>query len=665
MEDAMDGSRGRRRAAAMFACVALVSATLAIGASGPAFGVAEPATGLSAFVNGTELHVHALQLPPKVVDVDEAFAVSAINSAGFLKDKALVNEVNEGIVPPAGKNVFARGGGVEVGLGEPTPNDAAQRLLELVTAESSAPTAAPPFTNGLIDNTNNTVDLGGALDPIANASALGGRAATLWNPNYLFPTLGNPLTYAFGQAADVQALNTASDPSLDALGRFVGPVLSTNSDPDGPDRTVASAQSFTYLVNNGDGTCGLAGEVHMSIAPVNINIAGLLIEVGGDWIMKAVATGKANGNSFTYGPDPASNAPNTPLIRIIDTTQSDPVAKVLFSLTTQDLLTDTGFTLPANPLIDLAAGEDARAIASPAVDGTPADPDPESSATHTSTAVSAAADVLRLRLLQGVASPFQAADLRLGHFEMKMNVPAGGVNCEIPVDKTSSVPVANSGEALTFKVKVPTSPNAVRPFPCDLSNVTVTDVMTVEKANDPAHPPKMNILSGIGPKGEVGTVAADKQSITFTNTGPWTPGSPSLIYTIKAVVADDSGAGIMKDTATATATASGCTGKKSILGSVIGLITGDLTGVGNGTVEGSSNFFGSQGSGLTGNIRGGGPVKVTGKDILAGPKVGKLAVENRQLPATGLNDGPRMALALCALLSTAAMIRLRRRGIGA
>jgi hypothetical protein len=656
MEDAMYRTGNiKRRGSALVVSVAVLTGALALGASAPAFGVAKPATGLSAFVNGTELHVHAAQLPPKVADIDEAFAVSAINSAGFVKDKALVNEVNEGIIPPAGKSAYARGGGAEVGLAEPTPNDAIARLLELSTAESSAPTATPPYTSGLVDGVVNTVDLGGALDPLANASALGGRAATLWNPNFLFPTLGNPLTYAYGQAADAQALNTATDPSLDALGRFVGPVLSTNSDPDNPDRSVASSQTFTYLVNNGDGTCGLASEIHMSIAPVNIAVAGLLIEVGGDWLMKSVATGKSTGNSFTYGPDPATNAPNTPLIRVIDTTSNT----VLGSLTTQDILTAEGLSLPSNPLIDLSVGERARAIASPAADGTPADPVPGSAVTHNSTTVSAAADVLRLRLLQGIASPFQLADLRLGHFEMKVSVPAGGVNCEIPVVKTSSVPVANSGEAMTFNVKVPAGPNAVKPFPCDLSNVTLTDVLSVEKANDPAHPPKMNIVSGTGPKGVVGKVAADGQSIVFTNTGPWKPGTPSLVYTIRAVVASDSGPGIMKDEATAVASATNCSGKNSILGSVIGLITGDATGVGNGSIQGTGNFFGGNSTGLTGNIRGGGPVKIRGNGTLSGPKL--VRVQDLKLPPTGLNDGPRLALAFVALLSTAVLIRARRR----
>jgi len=654
-----ENGKTARVSAFLISVVTLVGA-LAMGASAPAFAEAQPATGLSAFVNGTELHAHVLQIPPKIADADEAFSVSAIDSSGFVSGKKLVNEMNEGIVPTAGKKAYARGGGAEVGLGENAPNDATQRLLELTTATASAPTAAPPYTNGLIANIQNTIDLQGALDPLVNASALGGRAAALYNPNYLFPTLGNPLTYAYGQAADAQAINGGT---LDALGRFTAPVVSTNSDPNGPDRSVASSQAFSYLVNNGDGTCGLASEIHMSIAPVNIAAGSLLIEVGGDWLMKGVATGKATGNSFTYGPDPAANAPNTPLIRIIDTTQTGP-ASVLFSLTTQDLLTDTGFQLPSNPLVDLSIGEHARKIASPKADGSEVDPDPSSAATHTATTVSAAADVVRLRLLQGLAEPFNAADVRLGHFEMKMNVPTGGVNCEIPVSKTSSVPVANNAQPMTFTVKVPTSALAVTPFPCDLTDVIVTDVMTVQHADNPAKPPHMIITGGTGPNGKAGIPGAGGQSIAFPAAGPWTPGGPSLVYTIRAIVADDSGTGIVKDTATAVAAAGNCSGKKSVLGAVIGLITGDATGVGNGSVTGSANFFGKDLTGLTGNIRGGGPVKIIGKGTLAGPKVAK--VQALKLPPTGLADGPaRIWFAVVALVSSAILFRVRRRGFSA
>ena len=147
----------------------------------------------------------------------------------------------------------------------------------------------------------------------------------------------------------------------------------------------------------------------------------------------------------------------------------------------------------------------------------------------------------------------------------------------------------------------------------------------------------------------------------FPAAGPWTPGGPSLVYTIRAIVAADSGTGIVKDTATAVAAAGNCSGKKSVLGAVIGLITGDATGVGNGTVTGSANFFGKDSTGLTGNIRGGGPVKIVGQDTLNGPKVAK--VLPLKLPPTGLHDGPaRIWFAVTALIGSAVLFRVRRKG---
>ena len=630
--------------------VALVATTVL--SAMPAGAVAGPApAGLTAFVNGTLLHAHAPQLPPKVADVDQAFAISAINSGGLTKQ--LVNEVNEAVAPQgAGKFAYARGGGAEVGLIEDIPTNSVERLLVLPSVvEAIAPTAVAPFTNGLQNSA--IVDLEGALDPLANAAAVQGRAAALWNPKYLFPTLGNPLTYSYGGAADVQALNMGE---LNELGQFTNPLLST--DTDGPNRAVSSAQTFSYLVNNGDGTCGLAAEIHQTIAPVSLRLPGtnLLLEVGGDWLMKGVATGKATGNFFTYGPDPTTNAPNTPLIRLVDTTvPGEPV--VLESLTTQDILGGDGLVLPANPLIDLAVGENARAIAPPQADGTPTDPNADSTATHTGTAVSAAADVLRLRLLQGVASPFQLADVRLGHFEMDMKVPAGGVACEIPIAKTSSVPVAAGGEDITFTVKIPSDPKAVIPFPCDLTNVTVSDILAVEKADDPSKPPKMNIVSGVGPNGQKGTVSANKQSITFGNIGTWKPGAPSLVVTILAEVAPDSGSGIMRDTATATASAANCKASNSVIGDVIGLINGSFIG----NLDGSTDFFGANGSGLTGNIRGGGKTGLTGKGVLKAPKVGPLKVAPSELPATGVGDSTRL-FGLGALVLALVLLRWRKVG---
>jgi hypothetical protein len=647
----MISKRGRRLKAALVSG-GLLAGVMVISAPGPAEGVAGPTpAGLSAFVNGTELHAHAVAAPdPKLADVDEAFAISAVNSAGLTT--RLVNEVNEAILPQTGKNAYARGGGADVGVGAESPTDANGRPISLSIAESKSPTANPPYTDGLAvapptDNGNvQTIDLDGALDPVANASALGGRSATLWNPNYLFPTLGNPLTYGFGTAADAQLINQGA---LDSLGRFLDPILSTDAPPAAaPDRNVANAQTYTYLVNNGDGTCGIGAEIHQTIAPVNLNVLGTTIEVAGDWVMRGVATGKPTGNKLTYGPTSVEGG--TAVIRVLN----DSDGTLLGGLNLQDILGDTGLADaldPLDPLADVSVGADARAISPPNADGTATVPNEASQPTISPTHVSAAADVVRLKLLSA-AAPLDLGDIRVGHFEMDLKVPDGGVNCEIPVAKVTDHPIASTGDDLTFDIKIPSDPNAVKPFPCDLTNITVTDTLSVDHADNPSDPPKMNIISAKGPHGEIGVVdQPGQQKVTFANIGNWKPGDPPLVIHIIAKVPTNSGTGTMKDTADVNATAANCKASNSVLGDVIGFITG------NGSVTGLANFFGANGVGLTGNIRGGGPVSIKGTGFLGAQKIQKAAV----LSVTGRNDGLYLALALGLMASAFGLVRLRRR----
>jgi hypothetical protein len=618
-------ARGRRLKAALVSG-GLLAGVVLVTAAGPAHSVASPApAGFNAYANGTALHVHALESDPtKIADVDHAFSSVRVSGAG-LGDQ-VQNEMKELVNPPLpSKNAYARGGGAEVGLGSPVPTDPSGKALLLPNiAEASAPTAAPPYTDGLKKadpNTQQVLDLEGALDPLANATALHGRAAALWNPNYLFPTLGNPLTYGYGEAADAQVLNTGT--GLDSLGRFVSALIKT--DTSGPDRGVVSAQSFSYLVNNGDGSCGIAQEIHETLAPIAIADTNVL-EIGGDWTMKAVATGQSTGNSFSYGYDPSDPNSANSVARLIDTSTTPPTVTPILAI--GDLLGPAGLDVPLTPLLDLTVGEAPRAVAAPG-----ADPVYQSKPTlptqNGGTALSVAADAVRLNVLSGAAPGLQGADIRLGHFEMKASVPAGGVNCEIPVSKTSNIPVVNTGTTATFTVKVPNDPKLVAPFPCDMTNVSVTD--KVERVDGTA---KMNLDKITGPKGEVVNGSGDRQSITINTNDTWSNGQPSLIFTINASVPADSGAGTMKDTATASASVGNCKASNSVLGDVIGVNGANLVGPG---------------------IRGNGVIR--GSGILNGPPIAKAHV----LAVTGRNDTIYLGFALAALASAFGVVRLRRR----
>ena len=70
-------------------------------------------------------------------------------------------------------------------------------------------------------------------------------------------------------------------------------------------------------MSNGDGTYGLATETHMTFAPISLLQsdpalpAPVVIEVLGEWVMRAVATGKPGGAKVTYAVIGPSADPDT------------------------------------------------------------------------------------------------------------------------------------------------------------------------------------------------------------------------------------------------------------------------------------------------------------------------------------------------------------------
>lgn len=626
-------------------CAALAAGAVLVASAGVAGGVAAPTgdTGTwSGFATGSPVHVHALQASaagPKLVNVDEAFSGASFHSKGL--GTALNNEMNEAIQPAKPeKNSYGRGTGLEIGAGTSVPNNPdANQIAEGGLAEAAAqppdPSTGAPnaYQTDLI--TKDLVKVPG--DPVVYANTLRGAAQAMWNNRYVLPMLGNPIAFGMGYAADAQLIDTGT---ANSDGTFPSPVIAV--DTSDPERAVSQSVSYSYLVNNGDGTCGVASEVHETIAPVRLNVppdadptTDTTIEFLGEWVLRAVATGKPGGGHLTYAPA-GSPTPTTPIIRIIDSSGVNQILKF------QDLFGDTGFVTPTSlsQILSLAVGEDPRAISKPGDD-----PDPDSKPTITDTNVSAAVDVVRLGLLHADSpnNGVQGLDLRFGHMEVSATVPAGGVNCEIPVSKTVTPNPVNVGGNLTFTVNVPVDKDALIPFPCQLTHIKLVDVVGIAQADDPAKPPRLTLTGGTAPNGSAGVVSADGQSITFADIGTYTPGDPPLVVTITGTVPASSGTGRLKDTVKATGTPSDCKATNSVVGGLIG-----------GTA-----FFGSTGAGLTGAITGGGAASLTGDFTLGGPGVAKVLATPEQLPKTG---GTPWALAgLVALIVAGAMGALARR----
>lgn len=505
--------------AATGALVAAAAGVLATSAQ------AEHAAGdFSAYSTGAVVHADAVTAVPdgpRLVDAEVAFSGQAVDSHGLTE--ATVSEVDT-VVQPAlpGKTGYGQGSGLQAGLGTTPPVDpAANQLILAGLAEADSP---PP--TDLVTEEVGPVPAA----PLAYASLLRGQAAAHTGPDGC--AIGQPLAFGLGFAADAQLLDAAEANADGTLGE---PVLAVD---DAQGDTVSRSRSLSVLVPNGDGTFGLVSETRQSIAPVTLfkgTANEVTIEFLGEWILRVKATGKPGGSSVEYAPQ-GGITPSTPIVRII------PMGEEAFGLTFQDIFGETGLTLPENPLIDLAIGEDPRAI------GGNAESEPTLAADGT--VASAAVDVLRIQLLPAAEeSGLSTLDVRVGHMEAAANVPPGGIRCGIPVTKDVVPNPVQAGETFQYTITVP-SEELTATIACDLVSLRVEDRVEVIEGDVDF------TLTGASDGGVVNDGA---KTVVWEGLS-WNVGDPPLVLTIDAQVADTSGAGRLQDTVNATATTANCTG---------------------------------------------------------------------------------------------------------
>ncbi|HUR49211.1 MAG TPA: hypothetical protein VMY88_06765 [Acidimicrobiales bacterium] len=494
----------------------------------------------SGYATASAVHVDALQLGqtgPLVANVDEAFSSATVASQGtdgitFGPNAApgtIVNEVDNVLQPNLanteldaelkGDRSYGRGSGLEVGLANSLPIEDNTLILN-----SKVQGSAPPSTQ-LLQSQVGPV----AASPVAYASLLRGESVARWDDNSCI--LGEDISQGRGYAADAQLVNTGA---ANEDGTFATPVVA--ADAPGPERAAASTVSRSRLVpQTGKDNArlgpafGLMTEARTTIAPVTLfkgTPNEVTIEVLGEWVLKAVATGVGGnaGNWVHYGPLAAS--PESAVIRVI---QGDAITQ----LTTQDipLLGETGLVVNVPGVAEIAIGEDPRAI------GGDADSAPALAADGTSAA--AAVDLVRVTLLEqrddaGIVT-MSAADVRIGHMETRAKVPAGGIECSLPVTKTVDREFVAPGDNFTYTIKV------VNPFAdCDLTAVLVKDAIEVEKGI------LYEITSSTPPAS-----SQTATSLTWNDIGP-IPAKGSKDLTVGIRILDGSGAGRFTNTATAT-----------------------------------------------------------------------------------------------------------------
>ena len=528
----------RRSRIVMAAAVLAVMALGSIPGSPASAQVPFRTADFSGYATGSAIHVDALQLGqtgPVVANVDEAFSSATVASQGtdgitFGPNAApgtIVNEVDNVLQPNLanteldenlkGDRSYARGSGIEVGLGNSLPIEDNALILD-----SKVQGSAPPTTQLLQAQVGPV-----AASPVAYASLLRGQSISRWNENEC--VLGEDMSNGLGYAADAQLVNTGA---ANEDGTFSSPVVA--SDAPNPERAVSSTVSRTRLVpqtaadNSRLGPAfGLMTEARTTIAPTTLfkgTPNEFTIEVLGEWVLKAVATGVGGsaGNWVHYGP--LGTSPESAIIRII---QGDSITQ----LTTQQLLGDEGLVIRVPGVAEIAVGEDPRAI------GGDADSPPTLAANGTSAA--AAVDLVRVTLLEQRDDAgnvtMSAADFRLGHMEARATVPQGGIECSLPVRKTVDREFVAPGDNFTYTITV------VNPFAdCELTAVRVVDTIAVEEGI------LYEITSSTPPAN-----SQTASSLTWNDIGPIAAkGSKDLQVGIR--ILDGSGAGRFTNRATAT-----------------------------------------------------------------------------------------------------------------
>ena len=502
---------GRIVAAALAAVLAV-----AIGAM-PASAVPFNTADFAGLATGQVLHADALHATGvNVANVEEAWSGAVVDSQGIGETR---NEMNRIVAPAqASKKSFGRGSGLELGLGvdDDTAND-----LQLQIAEAAAPPSSGPIFEEL---------LGLPATPLAYASVLRGAAEANWN-NSSTCVFGKDLANGLGYAADVQLIETGETNEDDTLGT---PLISVDSRTTDPSRRVAQSFSHNFLdvqQNEAGNPIGLkfgvSSEVRMNIAPVTLMNGALTLEFLGEWVLRATAGGIPGSAHVHYGPGEAS--PSTPILRII---QDGEVSDIL---SFQDLLMNEGLAVEIPGVLEVRVGEDPRALGNPDPESTPV-------IAANGTTASAALDVVKVTVLDG-----EALDLRFGHMEVAARVPAGGIDCGVPVTKTASPQGVTVDQAFTVSIKID------NPFGCDMEVVKVTDVITTEGDA------KFEILDTNPNANTVPSGAnLDSGTIVWNNVGPIAAGSSK---TITVSIRAQGGGGIIEDIATAAATMGNCEGE--------------------------------------------------------------------------------------------------------
>jgi hypothetical protein len=412
-----DKPRRIRRAGAL-AVVMAVSSTMAASAldvgsllapvltpaTGPTAAMAPlgaPVNGYAAFATGTILHAGVAGTAGALVDLisSTAAATSAPTTS------ATNSELGRVALPVlSARGSYGQGIGLGIGVGL-LPGISAGLLGHAVAKAppSSAPVesqAAPVGVAPLVH-----------LAPLrAKAQALSSEACVL----------GSNLASGHSNAGDV---------SLVGLTALKGLSLGA---PGGAGSALSRSESRTVIVPGSvPGRLGLMSETVQVLGPITL-LAGAAnqttVELKGEWVLRVTADGKTS--SVSYSPH---NVPADQAAVLVRNAAGTVVASA--SAAQMKLAGSVGVHLDIPGVGEITVGEQPRARGR---SGAPQ---------NTGTAAEAAVDLVRIRLL--------GQDVRLGHMEAAVAVPAAGITCPgLEVSITPDTPTVTPGADFNAKVRV-------------------------------------------------------------------------------------------------------------------------------------------------------------------------------------------------------------------
>lgn len=384
------------------------------------------ADGFAAYASGTVLHSDPELSESGVAVTVEMAVADAVYSAQQLS--AFTDELGRSVVselPALSGQAHAEA----VTLEPPHAVDLG------VDQGSPADSKAPPTSRPVMRET--TVE----LEPVLRADLLRAEAAARAVPTGC--VIGDDLARAVASADDTDVADTDFDPKKRK------PLLALSADDPGP-RAVSTTKARTFLqpIPGRRGFFEAISELRQTIAPVTFGLPGtdeqFTLEIGGEWVMRASADGKRG--RLTFGPE-RSDDYERPALRLFRGDE-------LIAVDLTDLGDRTGIFIDGDPIGDIRIGGEPRAV-----NGRPG-----SRPTKTGTRVSAASDVAVVRLFE------PPAELHVGHMELGLAVPAGGVRCPgIGLTKSSDPVTVGPGGTFTWNLEV-SNPND-----CLLDEVKVVD----------------------------------------------------------------------------------------------------------------------------------------------------------------------------------------------